>query len=156
MPTVVRRTIVSTPERDSHETWSAISALLTRHADDDTKGEFEAVGGIAASIIAERTPANTPIVVTADGPRTRIYCLYDEDAIDGSDSNEEALGFDPLNGNWKLSLPCDPDDIEWVREALAPLSSRITVRAPDEDVEKQGEASNESALTLSPEKFLAS
>jgi hypothetical protein len=34
--------------------------------------------------------------------------LYDEDAIDGSDAKEDGLGFDPLKGEWAVSLPCRP------------------------------------------------
>lgn len=157
MATVVRRDIISSPQRDAHGTWGAISELLTRSADENVRDEFEAVAGVAASIIADRIPAEAPIVVTSDGPRTRIYCLYDEDAIDGSGANEEGFGFDPLNGDWEVSLPCDADDLEWVCSALAPLSSRITARERDESVEK-GTVSSSTVpeLNLDPEKFLNS
>ena len=57
-------------------------------------------------MIADHGPGDAAIMVTCDGPRTRIYCLYDDDAIDGSDAKEDALGFDPLNGDWRVSLPC--------------------------------------------------
>ena len=80
--------------------------------------ELLAVDGLAASIIADQAPKDAAIVVTCDGPRTRIYCLYDDDAIDGSDANEDALGFDPLKGDWRMSLPCLADDLAWVQAAL--------------------------------------
>lgn len=157
MATVVRRDIVSSPERDAHATWGTISELLTQSADAEICDEFAAVAGVAASIIADRTPAGAPIVVTSDGPRTRIYCLYDEEAIDGSGANEESFGFDPLNGDWRVSLPCKADDLDWVCSALAPLSSRITARDRDASVEKDTESSTStSGLTLDTEKFLAS
>lgn len=157
MATVVRRDIVSSPKRDAHATWGTISELLTQSADADVRDEFAAVAGVAASIIADRTPADSPIVVTSDGPRTRIYCLYDEDAIDGSGANEDGFGFDPLNGDWRVSLPCESDDLDWVRSALAPLSSRITARDRDTGVEKDTQSSTDaSGLTLNHEKFLSS
>jgi len=157
MATVVRRDIISSPQRDAHATWGTISELLTQSADADVRDEFVAVAGVAASIIADRTPVDAPIVVTSKGPRTRIYCLYDEDAIDGSGANEEGFGFDPLNGDWQVSLPCEADDLDWVRSALAPLSSRITARDRDASFEKDTESSNDAyGLNLNPEKFLAS
>jgi hypothetical protein len=86
------------------------------------------VAGTAASLIADRAPEAEAIVVTCDGPRTRIRCIYDEDAIDGTGVNEDTLGFDPLRGDWRISLPCPADDLGWVQANLARQSSRITAR----------------------------
>lgn len=157
MSTVASRTFVSTPQRDAHRTWEAVIDLLTQGQPDGPRGELDAVGGIAASIIADRTPAESPIVVTCDGPRTRIYCLYDDDAVDGSDANEGALGFDPLNGDWQVSLPCTADDLDWVQAALKEHSRRITARTTGEPVSKDQQAKMEpSGLTLNPNEFLKS
>ena len=157
MATVVRRRFVSSPQRDTHQTWCAITELLTRSNHAGVRAEFDAVSGVAASIIAERTPADVPIVVTCDGPRTLIYCLYDNDAIDGSEANENALAFDPLSGDWQVSLPCSTDDLDWVQAELKKCSDRIAARGPDESVTKESnEHTTPTALTLIPEKFLAS
>jgi len=115
------------------------------------------VFGSAASIIADQAPKDAPIVVTCDGPRTRIYCLYDEDAVDGSDASEDALGFDPLKGDWRVSLPCSADDLAWVQKLLAQKSTRITARGPDEAVAADtSEKAAAAALTIDPKGFLAS
>src|SRR3546814_2135228 len=87
-----------------------------------------AVSGFSSSVIADQAPKDAPIVVTCDGPRTRIYCLYDDDALDGADANEDLLGFDPLKGDWRLSLPCLSEDLAWVQGALKRHSSRVTAR----------------------------
>src|SRR5690606_14003914 len=128
MSSVVRRTFASSPARDAHATWIAIVDLLTQHCPADDCDELMAVAGTAASIISDQAPLDVPIVVTCEGPRTRIYCLYDEDAVEGSDSNESALGFDPLNGDWAISIPCLAEDLDWVSTALAEHSKRITAR----------------------------
>ena len=36
------------------------------------------------------------------------------DAIDGSEAKEDPLGFDPLKGDWHVSLPCLLEDLTWV------------------------------------------
>ena len=95
MSSVYSRTFVSGPARDAHDTWRAIIDLLTRSCSEDDRAELIAVTGTASSVIADQAPREAPIIVTSDGPRTRIYCLYDEDAVEGSDSNEGPLGFDP-------------------------------------------------------------
>src|SRR3546814_17420049 len=82
------------------------------------RSDLLAVSGVAASVIADQAPKDAPIVVTCDGPRTRLYCLYDADALDGADANEDLLGFDPLKGAWRLSLPCLSADLAWVQGAL--------------------------------------
>src|SRR6267143_6782858 len=106
MTTVASRTIRSTPFRDAVETWDVIVSLLAQ-GNKDTKVELQRVTGVAASVIADLTPKDAAIVVTCNGPRTRIYCLYNEDAIEGSDAQEDVLGFDPLQGDWAISLPCE-------------------------------------------------
>jgi hypothetical protein len=128
MSTVASRTFNSTPQRDAAATWQAIVALLTQGKDGEAKKELLRVAGVASSTIADQAPKDAAIIVTCDGPRTRIYCLYDDDAIDGSGANEDPLGFDPLKGDWRVSLPCDPDDLSWVQAALKQHSDRVTAR----------------------------
>lgn len=159
MTTVARRTFRSTPHRDAAATWAAIVELLTAaNADKAVRAELLAVAGTAASLIADQAPKTTPIVVTCDGPRTRIYCLYDDDAIDGSDASEDVLGFDPLKGDWAVSLPCNEEDLGWVKKALARHSTRITARKDGDDVAAGTGTSKAAAqsLVLDPKGFLGS
>lgn len=157
MTTVASRTFSSTPHRDAGETWRAIVDLLTQGKTGTKRDELLAVAGVASSIIADKAPKDAAIVVTCDGPRTRIYCLYDDDATDGSDANESGLGFDPLDGDWRISLPCEPDDLSWVQGALKKHSERITARdkAAATAVETASTTSQKSAgLVLDPKGFL--
>lgn len=86
-----------------------------------------------------------------------IYCTYDEDAIDGSDENENALTYDPLNGEWNMSLPCHSDDIDWVTSALQKHSSRITARDVESGInESDNESTKSNALILDLKGFLGS
>jgi hypothetical protein len=158
MSTVVRRTFASSPARDAHETWMAIVDLLTKACPAADREELIAVAGTAASTISDQAPRDVPIVVTCDGPRTRIYCLYDEDAVEGSDSNEDVLGFDPLKGDWAISLPCLADDIAWVQSALARHSKRITARDVSDGLAADAGTKSEVAagLTFDPAGFLRS
>ena len=158
MTTVVRRTFTSTPGRDAAATWTEIVNLLTSEKNAGPRNELMAVSGVAASVIADHAPKNDAIVVTCDGPRTRIYCIYDDDAIEGSDANEDALGFDPLNGDWRVSLPCLPDDLTWVQGALKKHSERITARALGDDAVKNedGAAAQTAALVFDQKGFLGS
>src|SRR5690606_30127682 len=148
--TVASRMFASTPARDALQTWHAIVALLTRGKNSAARDELLAVAGIAASVIADQAPKDAPIVVTSDGPRTRIRCLYDDDAIEGSDANEDALGFDPLKGDWRLSLPCQADDLDWVRKALAKHSTRITARDLEEAASDGAAGATAQTLTFDP------
>ncbi len=148
MSTVASRTFKSTPERDSARTWTAIVHLLTQGNTGAARAELLAVAGIAASVIADQAPKEAAIIVTCDGPRTRIYCLFDDDAVEGSDANEDALGFDPLKGEWRVSLPCLADDLAWVQSALKKQSARITARDLDAAQTSTDEASATKSSTL--------
>ncbi len=157
MSTVASRTFKSTPQRDAAGTWAAIVDLLTQGKVDAARSELLAVSGIAASVIADQVPKDAAITVTCDGPRTRIYCLYDDDAIDGSDANEDALGFDPLKGDWQVSLPCLADDLAWVQSALKKHSTRITARDLSAAASSADDvAAKSQSLVFDPKGFLGS
>jgi hypothetical protein len=158
MSTVASRTFKSTPERDASRTWTAIVDLLTQGKAGDARTELLAVTGVAASVIADQAPKDAAITATCDGPRTRIYCLYDDDAIDGSGANEDSLGFDPLKGDWRVSLPCLADDLAWVQAALKKHSTRITARDLDAAVSSADESATTKSQTLifDPQGFLGS
>lgn len=158
MTTVASRTFCSIPHREAAQTWNAIVELLTQGRTGQAKTELLSVAGIAASVIADHTPQEAPIVVTCDGPRTRIYCVYDDDAIDDSEGSENALGFDPLNGDWRVSLPCLADDLAWVQAALKQRSDRITARDISTGLLEESETRTAKAepLVLDPKGFLGS
>ena len=157
MGTVASRTFRGSPQRDSSQTWTAIVDLLTRGNNGANRTELLSVAGIAASVIAERGPKDSAIIVIGDCSRTRIYCLYDEDAIDGADANEDSLGFDPLNGDWRLSLPCPEADLAWVQAALKKHSLRITARDIDAGIDIDESApSKAEAPILDMKGFLGS
>ena len=156
MTTVASRTFRSSPHRAAADTWKAIIELLTQGRSGTVRDELVAVTGIATSIIADRVAKDSAIVATCDGPRTRIYCLYDDDAIDGSAANEASLGFDPLAGDWSLSLPCQADDLMWVQAALKKQTLRITARDASATIAIDKADSQEGApraLTLDPKRF---
>lgn len=156
MTTVAQRCFRSSPNRDAFSTWSAIIDLLTAKSPNARK-HLEAVSGIASSVIADQACLNAPIVVTCDGPRTRIYCLYDDNAVDGSDANEEVLGYDALKGDWAVSIPCDADDLEWVTGALLRHGEKITARDKDQGVTvNAATSSSEQAFTIDAERMLQS
>lgn len=156
MTTVASRTFASTPRRDAGQTWTAIVDLLTQGRNGPARAELLSVAGVAASIIADQAPKDAPIVVTCSGPRTRIYCLYDEDAVEGSDVNEDPIGFDPLEGDWRVSLPCLKEDLSWVQRALEKHSTRITSREPAAEVVKAGASAEDTALVFDGKGFLKS
>lgn len=155
MSTVYSRTFRSTPERSASDTWQAIVELLTQGKSGTARNELTAVAGIASSLITDQAPKGSPIVVTCDGPRTRIYCLYDEDALEGDQTSEDALGFDPLKGDWAVSLPCPKDELNWVQPALKAHSTRVTARDQAAGITTENaSATAAQSLTLNVEAFL--
>lgn len=158
MITVVRRTFRGSPHRTAPDTWTAIVELLTQGRQGRAREELLAVSGVASSVITDQAPRQSPIVVTSEGPRTRIYCLYDEESLEGSDADEAPLGFDPLQGEWSVSLPCLEEDLAWVRGALERHGSRITARdvATGFETEEPPDSSNDSQIVLNVKGFLSS
>ena len=154
MATVARRTARSSPHRDALATWDMIVELLTA-TNTGARAELERVCGIASSTIADKACENSAIIVSCKGPQTRIYCLFDDDAIDGSDANEDVLAFDPLEGDWSISLPCTSDDLPWVQNALKQKCDRITARdLSEKKPTNENESKVQTGLVLDVEGFL--
>jgi hypothetical protein len=152
--TVVSRTIRSIPHRSASDTWSFIVDLLAPSSG-AARSELQSVAGIASALITEEIMTDAAMVVYGAGPRVRIYCLYNEDAIDGDKAAESALAFVPTDGDWSLSLPSPADDLGWVETALRAKSSRITARDKDTTIDES--SSNDdgaSALSVDKEAFL--
>ena len=125
----IRRNIASVPARSAQQTWRAIVDLVTG-PDTVDFDQLESAASIMESLIADEHPASVPIVFRGAGPHVVIYCLYDEDAMDAG------LDIDPLNanatsGNWRVTAPCDSEDVDWMNDTLKQRASRISVHAAD-------------------------
>lgn len=155
--TVVSRRVVSTPARSASASWDVIVQLITTPGS-PAREELQRIEGIASCIIAEESLKADPCVVFGSGPRVRIYCLYNEDAIAGEEANEATLTFTPTEGDWHMSLPCAADDLEWVKKALGERSTHVTAREAGTAVDE--EASNAPASStgavIDREAFLRS
>jgi len=154
--TVVARRIRATPERGASDAWQVIVDLIAPK-DGAARRELLGIEGIASSIISTESPKDAAMVVRGKGPRVRMYCLYDDEAISGDDANEAALADCPTDGDWVMSLPADADDVAWVKDALAKKSVRVTVREKKEafdDSEEQSKQASATEAAINMEAFL--
>jgi hypothetical protein len=156
--TVVARRFVSIPPRTASATWAAISRLLAPREKSAASTELASIAGIASSLIS-REAMTAAIVLYGTGPRVRVYCLYNDDAIDGDDADEMALSFDPTAGDWQMSLPCPSEDLSWVQDALKAKSRRITARDMDtafDNEEREASKNNAVETVVDLEAFFKS
>lgn len=121
----VRRDISAIPSRSASETWEAITDLVTGKGSKDV-GQLQDAVGVMGSIIADEHPRDCAMVLEGVGAQLRIYCRYGMNAV------EEGAALDPLTwnptaGDWTLHVPCDVENIDWVRNSLARTSPRIKV-----------------------------
>lgn len=161
MSSVVARRIIATPARPASGAWAKMVDLLAPDQKSSARKELESVAGIASSLITEEAFKDAPTVVRGKGPCIRLYCLYNDDAISGEDASEAALATVPTEEEWKLSLPCPADDLEWVQAALKNKSTRITARdlsepVTDEDEDSQHENTSAKAVTINQKEFFRS
>jgi hypothetical protein len=156
---VVSRKMRSTPVRSSSETWKRIALLLAPDETSAAHEELMSVSGTACSLIASEAMKDAAIVCNGTGPKVRVYCLYGEEAITGDDANESELQQCPSDKDWKLSVPCPANDLEWVSRSLKEKSSRITARDLSEPLGPKGEQAQESksdSAVVNTEAFLRS
>lgn len=121
----VRRDISSIPHRSASETWQRIIDLVTG-PDSKDGGQLNAAAGVMASIITDEHPGAKAIVIEGVGAQLRIYCRYGMEAIEEG-SSVDALTWNPTAGDWTMHVPCDADNMSWVKASLAKTSPRIQV-----------------------------
>jgi hypothetical protein len=128
MSTVLARCVASTPVRTALETWARIVEIIAPDPESPARKELAQVAGTACASIASEAPKEAPIVIWGGGPRVRVYCVFDEDAITKDGVNEDALSKPPTEGDWRMSIPFLAEDVAWSGASLAAASSRISAR----------------------------
>lgn len=121
----VRRDVSAIPLRSASETWDAIIDLVTGPGSRDVCQLQDAVG-VMGSIIADEHPADCAMVLEGVGAQLRIYCRYGTKAIERG-ANLDALTWNPTAGDWTMHVPCDAENLAWVKTSLARTSARIEV-----------------------------
>jgi hypothetical protein len=158
MSTVIARRVASTPTRTVTETWAKIVALVAPDPNSPARKEVALAAGVACSSISSEATKEAALVIWGGGPRVRVYCLFDEDAITQDDVNEDALPKSPTEGDWKMSIPCMPEDVAWSKAKLASVSNRISARSMDEDVADEESKTSAAApsMTINLSEFMKS
>jgi hypothetical protein len=83
----------------------------------------------------------------------RIYCTYDDAAVEADSQDEKPLSFDPFYGDWELSLPCKTEDLAWVKAALRKKTSRIVAREESDGVSVDHSRAQVAVLEVNLEEF---
>lgn len=157
MSTVVARKVASTPTRTAAQTWDKIVDILAPDPKSEARKELAKAAGVACASISSEATRDAAIVVWDGGPRVRVYCVFDEDAVTGDGVSEGALPRSATEGDWKMSIPCPPEDVKWSNAKLASVSTRISARSLEDDVDEDHESASESSarsLSINAEEFL--
>jgi hypothetical protein len=121
----VRRDISSIPYRLASETWQIIIDLITGRRSVDVQ-QLRHASGVMGSIITDLHPAKRAILIEGVGPQLRIYLRYGVKAVEEG-GQVDSLTWNPTAGDWAMYVPCDAENMGWVKESLAETSSRIRV-----------------------------
>jgi hypothetical protein len=121
----VRRDVSSIPFQSGNETWQRIVDLVTGPDSLDVQ-QLKDATGVMGAIIADEHPAVRAILFEGVGPQLRIYCRYGMDAIDAGGA-VDALTWNPTAGDWSMDVPCDTENMDWVKDALSKISPRVKV-----------------------------
>jgi len=134
----VRRDVSSLPFQSAGATWKRIIDLVTGVGSEDVP-QLRDAAGVMGSIITDELPAQRAILVEGVGPQLRIYCRYGKKAVEAGDT-VDVLTWNPTAGDWTMHVPCDAENMAWVKQSLAKTSPRIKVfdvaeeeRAEEED-----------------------
>jgi hypothetical protein len=137
----IRRDVSSIPHRSAAETWQRIIELVTGQGSKHIQ-QLKDATGVMASIITDEHPASRAIMIEGVGPQLRVYCRYGIRAIEEG-SKVDPLTWNPTAGDWTMHVPCDAENIGWVKESLAKTSPRIKVFDVD-DADRAEEEKSEA------------
>jgi hypothetical protein len=126
----VRRDISSIPYQSATETWDQIINLITGPDSCDVQ-QIAAAGGVIGSIITDEHLAHRALILEGVGPQLRVYCRHGMKAIEQG-GDVDPLTWNPTAGDWIMHVPCDSENISWVRASLSASSPRIKVFNVDE------------------------
>lgn len=143
----VRRDVSSIPQRSAGETWQAIIDLVTGPKSKHVQQLTSAVG-VMGSIITDEHPASRAIILEGVGAQLRIYCRYGMKAIDEG-GEIDSLMWNPTAGNWTMHVPCDAENMSWVKASLARTSDRIKVFDVAEEERSDDESASSAAKSNS-------
>lgn len=146
MTTIARR-FAARPVRTAVAAWEAARDSLCASNPDAAK-QFDAVKGIAASVITSDLPAEYPFVFAGAGPRIRTYFVYDEQATDEGNLNESVPVQDPFAGRWQGFVPAKKDDLQWLTRALQEASPRFVPYDVDRVLPKPEPARRNADITI--------
>lgn len=138
----VRRDISSIPHCSASQTWQRIIDLITGPDSLDT-AQLTAASGVMGSVITDEHPSARPIVIEGVGAQLRIYLRYGLKAVEEGDP-VDSLNWNPTAGDWTMRVPCDSENITWVKASLAKSAPRIEVVDVNEE-ERAEESANRSA-----------
>lgn len=148
---IVTRKFSACPVRTASQTWEAIMAVIAY--DENVKRDLSVISGIASSIISEGTPKSDPITIVGTGSRLRIYCLYEEDGST-EDANESPLTWKLFEGEWKIYLPVQKEDLTWITRELKSKGSKFKPYEAGTKIDIEEETSTEvGQLTINIEKL---
>ena len=113
----VRRDISSIPHRSASETWQCIVDLVTGPGSNDVQ-QLKTAAGVMGSIITDEHPAKRAIMLEGAGPQLRIYLRYGMKALEEG-GKVDSLTWNPTEGDWTMHVPCDDENMDWVKKSLA-------------------------------------
>ncbi len=151
----VRRDISSIPLRTAEATWQTIVDLITG-ADSVDAMQLQAATGVMASLITDDHYAQHPLTLVGLSHRLVLYCRYGQEALEAGEAVDD-LTWNPTAGDWTLFVPCDLENLVWVRKALKGRAPRFVVHelgeeSPEEMSELRARSTEKVDLVIDWEK----
>lgn len=80
--------------------------------------QLKRAAGVMGSIITDEHPAKRAIMLEGVGAQLRIYLRYGMKALEEG-AKVDSLTWNPTDGDWTMHVPCDDENIAWVKQSLA-------------------------------------
>lgn len=138
----VKRYISSIPLRSAEDSWKKLCDLVTGKDSIDIK-QLENAASVMYSLIADEIFQENPVTMVGVSYRLIIYLRFRHDALEEGDDVDD-IQWNPTAGDWKMYIPCDEGNFDWVSKTLGERAPRMIVHKQDERPYDKDDAKSKS------------
>jgi hypothetical protein len=142
------RTIASAPARSVTETTGRLLEFAGAWGGSEKIGDLSRAAPVLRALILDRVLRKFPVVVEYGSHSLRLFCEYEDEALDITADDEELPSHLPHPAGedavWRMIVPCPNGLRAWAIEQTRPMRKWFIVAGPDGRVEAVQRSSDEN------------
>jgi len=148
------RRIASVPVRSVTQTSDRFLEFAAAWGGSERIGDLSPAAPILRALILDRILQRSPVVVEYESHRLRLFCEYEDEALDISPEDEDLPSRlpHPVGGDvsWRMVVPCPDGLVAWATDqaGMAGITGWFVVAGPDGKVQSATRAPSDARAEM--------